>query len=92
MSKKAFTLILLSSSLAMLMVSMFRMIYSATTGGNHANPSTALNISGFTNAYICGICFLVLALIFTRLSRNSLRKANELQPFHRIQLHMWRLC
>jgi len=80
-----------SSMAAVFGVSVFQMIYSVTTGGDNATPTTARNIAGFTNAYICGVCFLVLALIFTRLSRNSLMKANDLQPFHRIQLHIWRL-
>ena len=60
-----------TSVAAVIGVSVFQMIFSITTGGDSAHPTLQDNVAGVRNAFICGAVFLVLALIFTKISRNS---------------------
>lgn len=60
-----------TSVAAVIGVSVFQMIFSLTTGGDSAHPTVQQNVEGVRNAFICGVVFLVLSLIFTRFIRNA---------------------
>jgi len=64
-----------TSVAAVIGVSVFQLAFSITTGGDNANPTIQQNIGGVRNAFIIGVLFLVLALIFTRFSSWSQDKA-----------------